>query len=145
MEDANQHAQATITPPGGAAYRDFALVMTKNLNHRYADGVPVEHMNGEGVGLRRGRASGPDRRRQLTFRAGEPVQNSGPRSLRAEASDHIRGRTPRVDGQDPASKFRAACDHGLKHSPLPLPLLLICGGVVQANLPDIPRSHHQRQ
>lgn len=51
VEDPNQHAQATVTPPGGAPYRDFALVMTKNLNHRYADGFPVEHMNGEGVGM----------------------------------------------------------------------------------------------
>lgn len=51
VEDPNQHAQATITPPGGAPYRDFALVLTKDQNHRYADGFPVEHMNGEGVGL----------------------------------------------------------------------------------------------
>lgn len=50
-EDANQHAQATITPPGKAPYRDFMMVMTKDLNHRYADGAPVEHMNGEAVGL----------------------------------------------------------------------------------------------
>lgn len=51
VEDPGQHAQATITPPGGAPYRDFALVMTKDQNHRYADGAPVEHMNGEAAGL----------------------------------------------------------------------------------------------
>jgi hypothetical protein len=51
VEDANQHAQATITPPGKAPYRDFALVMTKDLNQRYADGFPVEHINGEGLGM----------------------------------------------------------------------------------------------
>jgi manganese oxidase len=27
------------------------VVMAKNLNHRYADGAAVEHMNGEGVGI----------------------------------------------------------------------------------------------
>ena len=27
------------------------LVMTKDVNHRYADGAAVEHMNGEGVGI----------------------------------------------------------------------------------------------
>jgi len=51
VEDLNQHAQATVMPTAGAAYRDFMMVMTKNLNHRYADGAPVEHMNGEGAGL----------------------------------------------------------------------------------------------
>jgi hypothetical protein len=56
-EDAGQHAQATVqrrTKSGGndgVPYRDFMLVMTKNNNHRYADGAPVEHMNGEGEGL----------------------------------------------------------------------------------------------
>jgi manganese oxidase len=56
-EDLGQHAQATVqrrTSKGvsvGAPYRDFMLVMTKNNNHRYADGAPVEHMNGEGEGL----------------------------------------------------------------------------------------------
>lgn len=50
-EDPGQHAQATITPPGGTPYRDVAIVMTKDLNHRYADGFPVEHMNGEGLGM----------------------------------------------------------------------------------------------
>ena len=50
-EDANQHAQATVTK-GSTSFRDFMLVMTKNLNHYYGgDGLPVEHMNGEAVGI----------------------------------------------------------------------------------------------
>jgi hypothetical protein len=31
--------------------RDLMLVMTKHNDHRYADGFPVEHINGEGVGV----------------------------------------------------------------------------------------------
>jgi len=48
VEDANQHAQADVTV-GTKTFRDLMLVMTKDQNHRYADGFPVEHMNGEGV------------------------------------------------------------------------------------------------
>jgi hypothetical protein len=48
-------AQATVTAPapGGTTktYRDFMLVMSKDLNHRYRDGEPVEHINGEAVGI----------------------------------------------------------------------------------------------
>ena len=33
------------------AFRSFSLVMTKGLTQYYADGTPVEHMNGEGVGI----------------------------------------------------------------------------------------------
>ena len=51
VEDAGQHAQATVTKSDGKKFRDFMLVMTKNLNHRYRDGEAVEHMNGEGVGI----------------------------------------------------------------------------------------------
>jgi hypothetical protein len=32
-------------------YRDFSLVLTKGMTHYYKDGTPVEHMNGEAVGI----------------------------------------------------------------------------------------------
>ena len=48
--DAITRAQATVTA-GGKTFRDFMLVMTKDQNHRYADGAAVEHMNGEGAGI----------------------------------------------------------------------------------------------
>lgn len=51
-------AQATVCPTGVActtsatgAFRDFSLVLTKAMTHHYRDGSPVEHMNGEGVGI----------------------------------------------------------------------------------------------
>ncbi|OGI45206.1 MAG: hypothetical protein A2V92_05240 [Candidatus Muproteobacteria bacterium RBG_16_65_31] len=49
-------AQATVNAPDpltGAAtsFRDFSLVLTKGLTQYYRDGTPVEHMNGEGVGI----------------------------------------------------------------------------------------------
>jgi hypothetical protein len=52
-------AQATVCPSGAAAcsnatagsFRDFSLVLTKGLTQYYRDGSPVEHMNGEGVGI----------------------------------------------------------------------------------------------
>ncbi|WP_240635978.1 hypothetical protein [Caldimonas tepidiphila] len=55
-EDPDQRAQATVRwtdPATGAARsaRDLMLVMAKNLNHRWADGSPVEHINGEGAGI----------------------------------------------------------------------------------------------
>jgi hypothetical protein len=50
-EDGGQHAQATVTRPDGTKFRDFMLVMAKDLNHRYKDGAAVEHMNGEGFGI----------------------------------------------------------------------------------------------
>jgi hypothetical protein len=43
-------AQATVTA-GPNVFRDFSLVLTKGLTHYYRDGSPVEHMNGEGVGI----------------------------------------------------------------------------------------------
>ncbi|MDH5324427.1 MAG: hypothetical protein OEZ68_04060 [Gammaproteobacteria bacterium] len=33
------------------SYRDFSLVISKALTHYYADGTPVEHINGEGMGI----------------------------------------------------------------------------------------------
>jgi len=45
------HVAATVRKADGTLVRDFMVVMTKDLNHRYADGTPVEHMNGEGHGL----------------------------------------------------------------------------------------------
>jgi hypothetical protein len=50
VEDPGQHAQATVMV-GEKEVRDLVVVMTKNLNHRYASGAPVEHINGEGVGI----------------------------------------------------------------------------------------------
>ena len=49
--DATTRAQASLTKAGAADMRDFMLVMTKNVNHRYADGSAVEHMNGEATGI----------------------------------------------------------------------------------------------
>ena len=43
-------AQATVTSPAGI-FRDFSLVLTKGNTHYYRDGSPVEHINGEGVGI----------------------------------------------------------------------------------------------
>ena len=43
-------AQATVTA-GANTFRDFSLVLTKGNTHYYRDGSPVEHMNGEGVGI----------------------------------------------------------------------------------------------
>ncbi|MEJ8837423.1 hypothetical protein [Ramlibacter sp. AN1133] len=43
-------AQATVTA-GTNVFRDFSLVLTKGNTHYYRDGSPVEHMNGEGVGI----------------------------------------------------------------------------------------------
>ncbi|WP_253261742.1 hypothetical protein [Ramlibacter montanisoli] len=43
-------AQATVTA-GASTFRDFSLVLTKGNTHYYRDGTPVEHINGEGVGI----------------------------------------------------------------------------------------------
>jgi hypothetical protein len=51
--------QATVCPGGQAtcanttagSFRDFSLVLTKGLTQFYRDSDPVEHMNGEGVGI----------------------------------------------------------------------------------------------
>lgn len=43
-------AQATVTA-GTSSFRDFSLVLTKGNTHYYRDGSPVEHVNGEGVGI----------------------------------------------------------------------------------------------
>jgi hypothetical protein len=43
-------AQATVTA-GTNTFRDFSLVLTKGLTQYYKDGSPVEHINGEGVGI----------------------------------------------------------------------------------------------
>jgi len=49
-------AQVTVTstpgPAGsGGTFRDFSLVLTKGQTHYYRDSSPVEHLNGEGVGI----------------------------------------------------------------------------------------------
>jgi len=56
VEDAGQHAQATLCDPGmtdvdcaaqpAGTKRDLMLVMAKALNHRYGDGAPVEAVHG---------------------------------------------------------------------------------------------------
>ncbi len=43
-------AQASVVAAGGA-FRDFSTVWSKGLSQHYRDGEPVEHMNGEGVGI----------------------------------------------------------------------------------------------
>ena len=50
-EDSSSRTQATVQPPSGAAYRDFALVWQKALNMRWANGRPVEGMASEGIGV----------------------------------------------------------------------------------------------
>jgi hypothetical protein len=52
-------AQATVCPGGQASctdrtaqsFRSFSAVLSKGLTQYYKDGTPVEHMNGEGVGI----------------------------------------------------------------------------------------------
>jgi len=43
-------AQATVTT-GAGSFRDFSAMMSKGLMQYYRDGTPVEHINGEGVGI----------------------------------------------------------------------------------------------
>jgi len=50
-EDTEMRAAATVTAPGQPTYRDFAQVWQRALNHRWADGTPVENTAGEGPGL----------------------------------------------------------------------------------------------
>jgi manganese oxidase len=52
-------AQATVcaagtrncTPTTSGAFRDFTLLLNKGMTHYYRDASPVEHINGEGVGI----------------------------------------------------------------------------------------------
>ncbi|MDD5763346.1 MAG: hypothetical protein PHP88_12690, partial [bacterium] len=44
-------ASATINKGTAAEFRDFSVVFQKDLSLRYADGAPVEHLNGEAVGI----------------------------------------------------------------------------------------------
>ena len=49
-------AQATVNAPDpltgtATTFRDFSLVLTKGLTQYYKDGTPVEHMNGEAIGI----------------------------------------------------------------------------------------------
>ncbi len=48
---ATGRATRTQAKVNNDAFRSFSLVMTKGLTQYYADGTPVEHMNGEGVGI----------------------------------------------------------------------------------------------
>jgi hypothetical protein len=43
-------AQATVSTATGS-FRDFSLVLNKGMTHYYKDATPVEHINGEGVGI----------------------------------------------------------------------------------------------
>jgi hypothetical protein len=49
VQDLNGNRVADTNEP--VLYRDFSLVLTKGNTHYYADGTPVEHMNGEAVGI----------------------------------------------------------------------------------------------
>ncbi|MDP3460052.1 MAG: hypothetical protein Q8S09_12340 [Hyphomonas sp.] len=49
--DAGTTAQATVTLPGGAQFRDFSMIFQKSVNLRYRDGTPVENIAGEGPGV----------------------------------------------------------------------------------------------
>jgi hypothetical protein len=49
-DDATGRQTATVTN-GGSTFRDFSQVWTKGLTHYYSDSSPVEHINGEGVGI----------------------------------------------------------------------------------------------
>lgn len=44
-------AMVTVTPAAGAPFRDLSQVWTKGLTQYYANSEPVEHMNGEGLGI----------------------------------------------------------------------------------------------
>lgn len=49
--DPGTTAQATVTKPDGATFRDFSMIIQKSVNLRYRDGTPVENIAGEGVGV----------------------------------------------------------------------------------------------
>jgi len=49
-DDATGRQTATVTV-NGTTFRDFSAVFTKALTQYYADSSPVEHINGEGVGI----------------------------------------------------------------------------------------------
>lgn len=40
-EDSNSRAQATVTPPGAASFRDFVLLFQNDVNLRFGNGSPV--------------------------------------------------------------------------------------------------------
>ncbi len=42
---------ATIQKADGSVVRDFMVILAKNVDQRYADGTPVQHMSGAGVGI----------------------------------------------------------------------------------------------
>ncbi|HUU83780.1 MAG TPA: hypothetical protein VM243_09780, partial [Phycisphaerae bacterium] len=46
----NTRTAATVTGPGGT-FREFSVVITKGNTQYYSDSSPVEHLNGEGVGI----------------------------------------------------------------------------------------------
>jgi hypothetical protein len=49
VNDLNGNRIADTNEP--VLYRDFSLVLTKGMTQYYKDGTPVEHMNGEAVGI----------------------------------------------------------------------------------------------
>jgi hypothetical protein len=51
VEDPGTHAAATVTKADGTTFRDFAVVMQKGQSHRYADGSPVENIEGGLAGI----------------------------------------------------------------------------------------------
>jgi hypothetical protein len=48
---AGTRATRTQAKLNGDTARDFSIVLTKGNTHYYRDGSPVEHLNGEGVGI----------------------------------------------------------------------------------------------
>ncbi len=51
VEDPGTRASATVTKADGTTFRDFAVVMQKGQSHRYADGSPVENIEGGVAGI----------------------------------------------------------------------------------------------
>jgi hypothetical protein len=47
IEDAKSRAQATVTPAGATAFREFVTIFQNDINLRFADGTPVPNIAGE--------------------------------------------------------------------------------------------------
>ncbi|MDT7603014.1 MAG: manganese oxidase, partial [Acidobacteriota bacterium] len=47
IEDAKSRAQATVTPAGATAFREFVTIFQNDLNLRFADGTAVPNLSGE--------------------------------------------------------------------------------------------------
>jgi hypothetical protein len=113
-------AQATVTAGApasdgsGGTFRDFSLVLTKGMTQYYKDGTPVEHMNGEAVGIPEDsqEASGMSLNygiEPLWFRFGlvpqAPFGNAGtpPGAYGSVPDPHLAYSNVLTGGQDPAT------------------------------------------